>query len=261
MEIITVTNQKGGVGKTTTAHIMGTGLIHRGFRVLLVDADPQTNLSYAAGINPMEAESDIYDLFKAGGDLPAKEVLLETNAKFSILPGSLGLAGADMEFTQPGREYILREILEPLQGDFDYCIIDTPPTLGILTVNAMTASQKLIVPMGADVFSMQGLSQLQGLIENTKKYCNPDLIIDGLLLTRFNPRMVINKRLKESLASVAEQLGTRLYQACIRETVAIKENQFLQEDIFKQYPKHNVVQDYSEFLDEFLGEKKKGKKS
>lgn len=257
MEIITITNQKGGVGKTTTAHILTTGLMHRGYNVLAVDADPQTNFSYAAGTDTQEAEIDIYRLFKAYEQgqrgVSSLQAIQKAPAGFSMIPGSLDLAGADMDFTKPGREYLLKEILEPLQGMFDYCVIDTPPTLGILTVNALTASNKIIVPMGADVFSMQGLSQLQGMISNVKRYCNRDLIIDGLLLTKYNPRAVINQNLKESLEAVAAQLETRLYKTYIRESVAIKEIQFMQSDIFAEYPKHNLTRDYENFVSEFLG--------
>lgn len=255
MLTVTITNQKGGVGKTTTAQILTTGLLHEGYKVLAVDVDPQTNFTYSAGIDPQETGLDIYDLFTdhvKRGETPSLQAIKTAPAGFDIIPGSLGLAGADMEFSQQGREYILKEILEPVKEKYDFCVIDTPPTLGILTVNALTASDRVIVPMGADVFSLQGLSQLQGMIANTKKYCNPRLIIDGLLLTKYNPRAVINQNLKESLEQIAAQLQTRLYSSCIRETVAIKEIQFLQADIFAQYPRHKVTQDYKAFIDEFL---------
>ena len=248
MKTVTITNQKGGVGKTTTAHILSTGLLKAGFKVLAVDTDPQTNLTYAAGIDG--AENDLYGLFRR--ESSSLQAIRPTAAGFDIIPGSLNLAGADMEFTQAGREYILREALEPIKEKYDFCIIDTPPTLGILTINALTASDCVIVPMGADVFSLQGLSQLQGLIENVKKYCNPALMIDGLLLTKYNPRAVINKQLKESLEQVARKIGTRLYKTYIREAVAVKEIQFLQADIFTEYPEANVTKDYQAFIDEFL---------
>ena len=250
MQIITITNQKGGVGKTTTAHILSAGLTRKGFKVLAVDVDPQTNFTFTAGLDPLEDGFTVYDLMKKTAS--SLQAIKTTPAGFSIIPGSLNLAGADMEFTQAGREYMLKEALEPLEEGFDYCIIDTPPTLGILTVNALTASQKVIVPMGADVYSMQGLSQLQGLIQNVQKYCNPSLTVDGLLLTKYSPRAIINRQIKESLQEVAERLQTRLYNTAIREAVAVKEVQFLQSDIFTEYPNANVTQDYTAFIDEFL---------
>lgn len=251
MKVITITNQKGGVGKTTTAHILSTGLAGRGFRVLAVDIDPQTNLTYTAGIIPGEVQPTLYELFKGTAD-SSLQVTHKTKTGFSIIPGSLDLAGADMEFTKTGREYILKEILQPLKESFDFCIIDTPPTLGILTVNALTASDTVIIPMGADIYSLQGLAQLQGLIENVQRYSNPSLTVAGLLLTKFNARAVINRELRETMWQVARNLDTFLFTTAIREAVAIKEVQFLQGDIFKEYPRANITRDYINFINEFL---------
>ena len=250
MQIITVTNQKGGVGKTTTAHVLSTGLIKRGFSVLSVDTDPQTNFTYTTGITPKTEEINLYDLFK--GNATPLQAIKHTNIGFDVIPGSLNLAGADMEFTRAGREYILKEILEPLSKSYNFCIIDTPPTLGILTINALVASEKVIVPMNADIYSIQGLSQLQSTIENVKKYCNPNLVIEGLLITKYDHRAIINRRLKESLNNIAKKLNTKVFSSCIRQAVAIKETQFLQSDIFKEYPNSNVTKDYQSFIDEFL---------
>lgn len=250
MKIITLTNQKGGVGKTTTAHILATGLVKEGFKVLVVDADPQTNLTFTAGIKPEEVKFSLYDLLRK----PSKgsEGVLKAAAGFDIISGSLELAGADMEFTQAGREYMLKELLEELSKGYDYCIIDTMPSLGVITINALTAANEVVVPMGADVYSLQGLSQLHRTIETVRKYCNPSLKIKGLLLTKYNPRTNINKQLKESFSEVANLLGTKVFNTAIREATAIKEAQFLQSDIFSEYPAANVTQDYKQFIDEFL---------
>lgn len=251
MKVITITNQKGGVGKTTTAHVLSCGLAGRGFRVCAVDLDPQTNFTYTAGIMPGAAQPTLYELFK-GSATSSLQAVKPTEAGFSIIPGSLDLAGADMEFTQTGREFILKGILQPLKDNFDYCIIDTPPTLGILTVNALTASDRVIIPMCADIYSLQGLSQLQGLIQNVRRYSNPDLIVSGLLLTRYNPRAVINRQLRDSMWQIARNLDTMLFASAIREAVAVKEVQFLQGNIFKDYPKANITRDYNSFINEFL---------
>ncbi len=249
MQIICIANQKGGVGKTTTAHILLTGLTHAGYRTLGIDIDPQTNLTYTAGIEP-EAYKDIYDLFKG---TPVAEAIQTTQAGFDMIAGSINLAGADMEFTQIGKEYILRDLLEPVKENYDFCIIDTPPTLGILTVNALTAAHKVIIPMLADVYSLQGLSQLQGMIQNVNRYCNPNLKIDGLLLTKYSPRAVINQQLKENLEELAKQLNTKLYSSVIREAVAIKEIQLAAGDLFRDNPKANITKDYKAFISEFTG--------
>lgn len=249
MQIICIANQKGGVGKTTTAHILLTGLTHAGYKTLGVDIDPQTNLTYTAGIEP-EARKTVYDLFKGK---PIAEAIQTTAAGFDMISGSIDLAGADMEFTQIGKEYILRDLLEPVKENYDFCIIDTPPTLGILTVNALTAAQKVIIPMLADVYSLQGLSQLQTMIQTVQHYCNPSLTIDGLLLTKYSPRAVINQQLKENLEELAKQLNTKLYSSVIREAVAIKEIQLAAGDLFRDNPKANITKDYKAFISEFTG--------
>lgn len=252
MEIVTITNQKGGVGKTTTAHVLACGLHNAGFRVVAVDADPQTNLTYTAGIQPEETEIDLYDLFKEGSGFSSLRAVQTTRTGYSMISGSLNLAGADMEFNQTGREYLLKKILKPLEEKFDFCIVDTPPTLGILTVNALTASNVVIIPMKADIYSLQGLSQLWGMIRNVKEYTNPALLVEGLLLTQYNARATLNRELGAGMKITANQLGTKVYSSFIREAVAVRESAFLQTDIFKQYPKAKVTQDYRAFIDEFL---------
>lgn len=248
--IVTITNQKGGVGKTTTAHTLCSGLAKRGYKVLAVDTDPQSNLTFTAGILPKEVHTDLYTLLKEKA--AAWMAVMETAAGFDIIPSSLALAGADMEFTQQGREYMLKEALESIKGNYDFIIIDTPPTLGILTVNALTASDRVIVPMCADIYSIQGLSQLEGTIAAAKKYSNPNLIVDGILLTKYNGQTIIHRQLQEAIHELAEQLKTKVYETPIRNAVALLEVQFLQSDLFTEYPTANVTEDYNAFIEEFL---------
>ena len=250
MQTITLSNQKGGVAKTTTAHILAAGLHNRNYKILIVDLDPQCNLSYSCGIDMMKVEHTLYDVFK--GNAISKQAITSVKQGFDIVSGGLTLAGADMDFTQTGREYMLREALKEVSDDYDYCIIDTPPTLGILTVNALTASQTIIIPMTADIYAIQGLSQLQGLIKNVRKYCNPDLSIAGLLLTRYSERTVISRDLKRYIEEAAERLETKLFQSTIREAVAVRESQLIVSDIFTESPKSKVAKDYNDFIDEFL---------
>lgn len=250
--IVTITNQKGGVGKTTTAHALCTGLCNRGFHVLAVDADPQTNFTFTAGIDQQQLEADLYDAMKE--QVSSLQVIQRSPQGFDVLPGSLNLAGADMEFTQAGREYRLKEVIEPVKEKYDFIIIDTPPTLGILTVNALTASDCIIVPMCADVYSIQGFSQLQGMIENVKKYCNHELTVAGVLLSMYDPRTTIDKDIREALEGIAAKLNTKVYRQTIRRAVAVKNNQIAQGDLFREYPKARVTSDFSAFIDEFLKE-------
>lgn len=248
--IITITNQKGGIGKTTTAHTMAAGLVKNGFRVLAIDADPQTNFSYASGVkNP---GGNLYEVLT--GEKKASETIVTVKSGFDLIPGNIALVRAEAALTKPDGKpdrKRLQNALKAVSEDYDYIIIDTPPALGILTANALTASDCVIIPMGADIFSMQGLSQLQGMISNAKRD-NAELYIDGLLLTKFTLRTLINRQLKKDLERVANRLNTRVYKAQIREATAVKECQLMQTDLFSEYPKANVTKDYEAFINEFL---------
>ena len=196
----------------------------------------------------------IFDIFKES--TRTKSCIIQTALGYDLLPGGLDLAGADMEFTKTGREYMLREALTTVSDIYDYAVIDTPPTLGILTVNALTASESVIVPLTADVYALQGLSQLNGLINNVRRYCNADLKLAGLLITKYKSRQNISKALINQIDSAAKQLSTKVFDSKIRESVAIRETQLLQGDIFAEAPKANATIDYNAFIDEFLLEVK-----
>ena len=147
---------------------------------------------------------------------------------------------------------MLKEALEPIKNNYDFIIVDTPPTLSTLTTNALTTSNSVIIPMTADIYALQGISQLNGLISNVRKYCNNDLEIDGLLLTRYSDRTNISKTLKNTIVDAAKELNTKLYNASIREAVAVRETQLLQSNLFEAYNKADVTADYNLFIDEFL---------
>ena len=171
---------------------------------------------------------------------------------FDVLPGSLSLALADMEFSQTGREYLLRESLTEIQERYDYIVIDTPPSLGILTMNALTASNYVIVPVQADVYSLQGIGQLSQTMQTVKRYCNPGLTIAGILITRYNSRAVLSKDMAAMLDDTAKALNTMLFKTKIRECIAIKEAQAQQMDIFTYAPKSNAAKDYDNMIEELM---------
>lgn len=251
MKTYTMSNQKGGVAKTTTAGALASGLTEKGYRVLAVDLDPQCNFCLGSGIDMLGVEKTLYDVFRH--TCRARDVIVHTNLGYDMMPGGLSLAGADMDFTQPGREFMLSEALKEVAESYDYAVIDTPPTLGILTINALTASNAVIVPMSADIYAIQGLSQLNGLMTNIRRYCNPSLEIAGLLLTRFNDRQNVSRSLKDAIDATAVQLGTKVFKTAIRESVAVRETQLLQGNLFKEAPRANATVDYAAFLDELLG--------
>ena len=257
MKVITLSNQKGGVAKTTTSSALAAGLHNRGFRVLAVDLDPQCNFCLSCGVDMLQIEKSLYDVFRKTATV--KEIAVPVAVGYDLIPGGLTLAGADMDFTQTGREYMLKEALQSVADCYDYVVIDTPPTLGILTVNALTASDVVVVPMVADVYSLQGLSQLKSLIDNVRKYCNSDLQIAGLLLTKYNERQNASRTVRSMIEEAAAQIGTKVFNTYIRESVAVREAALLQNDIFKEAPKANATIDYNGFIDELMGGLDNGK--
>ena len=244
---LAIINQKGGVGKSTTALAIGAGLSLKGYSVLFIDLDAQGNLSYTLG-----ADTKGYN---AMGVLErpetAKEEIQHT-PQGDIIASSPKLAGADKLLEETGKEYRLKEALESLQGAYDYIIVDTPPALGILTINALTACTGAIIPAQADIYSLQGIAQLNSTIETVKKYCNPSLSIMGIVITRFNGRSIIRREVAEMLEHTADQLHTKLFSSKIRECTALVEAQATKQNIYSYAPRSNATADYKALVDEII---------
>lgn len=249
-EVLAIINQKGGVGKSTTAAALGAGLILKGYRVLYIDLDAQGNLTFNMGAGA----SALSSLEMLTGTATAEEAIRHTE-QGDIIPASPALAGADNLITATGKEYRLKEALEPLHKLYDYIVIDTPPALGILTVNALTACTGAIVPAQADAWSLQGITQLNGTIQTVRKYCNPALKVKGIVLTRFNSRAVVSRDMQELIAQTAAALDTKLYKTTIRECTALKEAQAVQQDIYSYAPRSNATADYKALVSEIIEER------
>lgn len=247
-EIITIANQKGGVGKSTTAHALGSCLRARGERVLFVDLDPQGNLTYTMEADPTGPTA--YELLTRQAELA--DCIRQTE-QGDLIPASAQLAAADMELNSTGKEYRLKEALAAVAEDYDIILIDTPPALGILTINALTASDSLLIPAQADIYSLQGIGQLYSTVQAVRTYCNPNLSIRGILLTRHSARAVLTRDLTEMIGETAAQLGTRVYSTVIRENIAVKEAQARRADLLRYAPKSNAAKDYAAFAEEFTG--------
>ena len=186
--IIAISNQKGGVGKTTTAINLSAYLAQSGKKTLLVDMDAQCNATSAFGIHPEEAEYTVYDMLIDSH--PAADLLIQTDLEnLKLIPAHIDLSTTDIELsTRMAREYILKRMLEPIAEDFDYILLDCPPSFGLLTLNALTAATYVLIPLQCEYYALEGLSRLQNMIELIKVNTNPDLYIGGILFTLYNGR-------------------------------------------------------------------------
>ena len=252
MEVIAIVNRKGGVAKTATAQALGAGLRKKKKKVLFIDLDSQANLTYGLGADP----NTINSMDVLTGEASAQDAIQHT-AQGDVIAGSDTLAAADTSIKDTGKEYRLQEAIDGLK--YDYIIIDTPAALGTLTINALTAANSVIIPVQAEVYSLQGIGQLNQSIQAVQKYCNKDLYIRGILITRYNGRAVLSRDMQSNLEEAAGLLHTKLYSTPIRECISIKEAQARQQDIYSYAPRSNAAKDYEAFIDEFL-KQKRGKK-
>ncbi len=218
--VVAVANQKGGVGKTTTAVSVGAALAQRGLRVLLVDLDPQRNATTGLGERGEEGRPSTYGVLIE--DLPAEEALLATEVDgLTLLPSSLDLAGAEIELVPVfSRERRLREALDAVRGRFDLTIVDCPPTLGLLTVNALVAADEVLIPIQCEYYALEGVGQLVRTIDLVRRSLNPELGIGGVLLTMFDGRT----RLAEQVAAeVRGHFGDEVFRTVIPRAVRLSE--------------------------------------
>ncbi|SDJ95671.1 ParA family protein [Streptomyces indicus] len=220
-KIIAMCNQKGGVGKTTSTINLGAALAEYGRRVLLVDFDPQGALSVGLGVNPMELDLTVYNLLMERG-MAADEVLLKTAVpNMDLLPSNIDLSAAEVQLvSEVARESTLQRALKPLMQDYDYIVIDCQPSLGLLTVNALTAAHKVIVPLECEFFALRGVALLTETIEKVQERLNPDLELDGILATMYDSRTVHSR---EVLARVVEAFDDHVYHTVIGRTVRFPE--------------------------------------
>ncbi len=250
-QIITVTNQKGGVGKTTTAAALVSGLQQRGAKVLGIDLDPQGNLGFNLGLD-IGSGSTVYDVLQ--GSCPIEQAIQSTEYG-DILPSDIMLSAADVEFTMPRREFLLTDQLSGIRSRYDFIIIDTPPALNILTVNAYVASDGLIVPMEAEVLSLVGITQLQETIETVRSTYNPHLKVLGILVNKFNGRLTLSKDILELAQEVAEQLGSQVFQAKIHRGVGVAMAPAHGQSVLTYQPDSRPAQDFLEIVDAVAGER------
>lgn len=248
MKTIVLANQKGGVAKTSTCHALGTGLANKGYKILLADLDAQCNLSDACGVDTETATDTLYGAFK--GECTVQKAIMPVSLNVDLILGDLLFSRADSEFTQIGRERIFKKLITPLQGNYDFCIVDTPPVLGIMLANALTAADHVIIPMTAGRFSVKGMKQLAQFVSEIREDRNPNLNILGALLTMYTDRYNVSKIMREEVQRACEMIGTDLFKTTIRRGVVMDEAQVMQTDIYSQ--RSTLADDYLQFTEEFL---------
>src|SRR5690625_118613 len=253
-KIIAITNQKGGVGKTTTTVNLGASLAELGSSVLLVDIDPQGNATSGVGLDKGDLDECVYNLII--GEAEAKDVIIETEFKnLSIIPATIQLAGAEIELVSAiSREEKLKAALESVQDEYDFILIDCPPSLGLLTLNALTAATSVLIPVQAEYDALEGLSQLLNTIRLVQKHLNRNLLIEGVLLTMFDARTNLGIQVSEEVKMYFQE---KVYEAIIPRNIRLGEAPSHGKPITVYDPRSKGAEVYLELAKEVLnvGEK------
>ncbi|HEU4599724.1 MAG TPA: AAA family ATPase [Solirubrobacterales bacterium] len=245
-EVIAFANQKGGVAKTTTTLNLAVAFAEAGHRVLCVDLDPQGNLTMSQGIDPDKVEKSLYDVLV--NDMPISEIIVKREIDIAV--ASIDLAGAEIAMsTKIGRERSLEKALKEVSGDYDFVCIDTPPSLGLLTINALTAATKVIVPVQCEYLSMRGLVQLQNTLRMIQENLNPDVRIEGILPTMLDSRTV---HAKEAIEILEENFGDLVFQSRIKKAIKFAEAPVKGSSVLKYDSSSNAANYYRELAKEVL---------
>ena len=247
--MIAIANQKGGVGKTTTSVNLSACLAYLGKKVLLVDIDPQGNTSSGIGVAKGDLERCVYDVLI--DDEPVENVILQTKLEnLYVLPATISLAGAEIELVSTiSRELRLKNALDPIKEKFDYIIIDCPPSLGLLTINALTASDAIIIPVQCEYYALEGLSQLLSTIRLVQKHLNKNLMIDGVLLTMLDARTNLGLQVIEE---VKKYFQDKVYKTVVPRNVRLSEAPSHGESIIQYDPKSRGAEVYLELAREVI---------
>ena len=250
IKIISISNIKGGVKKTTTAAVLAVGLADKGYRVLMVDNDPQANLAMCFKLELPDEGPSLYHVYCV--EKRIDDIKLAVKDRLDLVAGGFGLCNADIQFTKVGRLKMLQKAVVNSNLGYDFIIIDTLPNLGVLSLNTFLASDHVVVPMAADSFSLKGVRLLKQTLNDVAEETERELPVVGILLTQYNSRTNVSRLLEKSLNSAAELLGTEVFKSRIRQAVAIQESQTAKEDLFSYAVNAKVAEDYRGFIDEFI---------
>lgn len=243
-KIISLLNHKGGVGKTTSAINIGAGLVELGQKVLLIDLDPQANLTLSLGI-PRQKYT-IYESIRGESEL----VPFTVKEGMDVITSSLDLSGAEMELiNEAGREYILQELFQPVLEEYDYIIIDCPPSLGLLTLNALTTSDYVYIPLQTEFLALQGLTKIKQVIDKVRFRLNKKLQIGGVIATMYDARKVLNR---DVVATIQKYFGDKVFNTLIRDNVTLAEAPAQRKDIFSYAKSSNGAKDYLNLCKEIM---------
>ena len=251
MKIVSISNIKGGVAKTTTAATLAAGLNKHGYKVLMIDSDPQMNLTTCFINEPEEGTPSLYTVYEKGAHI--SDIKENIKPGLDLVVGDFELCSADMEFfKKPGSLKSLSKAIKPEKGNYDYVIIDTPPNLGFLSLNAFMISDCIITPMASDSFSLRAIRLLKRTLDEVAEDASRNIPVLGILLTRYQERTIVAKLLEDNINAAAKLLDTTLFNSRIRQATVVQESQIAKMDLFKYAPKAPVTQDYEKFVEEFL---------
>lgn len=253
-KIIAFSNQKGGVGKTTTAINLAAYVAIAGKKVLLVDFDPQGNATSGYGVEKNQLNLTCYDVLL--GDSAARDVVLETVIpNLWILPSNSDLAGAEVELVSvPARESALKRALSPIKGDYDYIFIDCPPSLGLLTLNAMVACDSVIIPIQSEFFALEGVTQLLNTFKIVKQRLNPQITINGVILTMYDMRTILSKQVT---AEIYKYFSDKIYTVPVPRNIKLVESPSFGIPVVLHAPRSNGAAAYQALAKQFLEREEK----
>lgn len=245
-KVIAITNHKGGVGKTTSTASIGAALAERGFNTLLIDLDAQANLT--TSLLTEEADITIYNAIRGENPLP----IIPLREGLSIVPSSLDMAGVELDLSSRySREYILQKLLKPIRGAYDFILLDCPPSLGLVTINALVAAEELFIPLTAETLPSKGLAKLTNIVQMVRENLNENITLSGIIITRWE-NTTLSKRVE---AQLREAFGEVVFKTKIRKNITIAEAPLYAKDILTYSPDSNGARDYKALTEEIINQR------